>query len=75
MPGKQRRGRVQLEVEAIELDGDAWIRGRGAHHLVARQWPRRAINQGQFELGTDRGRAYPEARPFEQIAEYQQALL
>jgi hypothetical protein len=39
-----------------------------------RQWPGRAVDQEQLELGTDSGWADPEAGPFEQLPERGQAF-
>ena len=57
---RQQRGRtVQLQVEAVQLDGDPGVGGQGADGLVQRQRPGRAVDQEHLELGADRGRARP----------------
>ena len=72
----QQRGRaVQLQVEAVELDGDAGVGGQGPDGLVQRQRPGRAVDQEQLELGADRDRARPEAGPGEQLTQVGQAAL
>ena len=75
IPGKQRRRGIQLQVEAIQLEGDPGVGGCSADRLVLQQWPRLTVDQEQLEFGTDHDRADSETRPFEQLAERQQALL
>jgi hypothetical protein len=48
----QRRWRgVQLQVEPVQLDVDAGVGRGGSDRLVVLEWPGRAIDQEQLQLG------------------------
>ena len=69
LAGQQRRGGVQLQVEPVQLQVDAGVGRSRADRLIVLQRPGRAIDQEQLQLGAQRDRTHPEARPLEQLAE------
>ena len=71
--GEGRRRRVQLQVEAVQLQGDVLVVGVGKHGVVLRQRPPALVDQEQLQLGAEGGGAGAEAGPLQQLPERLQA--
>src|SRR5262249_57348228 len=66
---------LELQVEAVQLDGDPRVAHRGTDGLVMWQRPGRSVDEEQFQLGAGSGRAGAESGPFQQLPERGQAFL
>ena len=66
--GQRHRRGVQLQVVAVELDGDPGVGGQSRTAWFSGSGWACVIDQEQLELGADRDRAGPEAGPPEQLA-------
>jgi hypothetical protein len=73
--GQRRRGQVQLQVEAVDLQHHPRVGGLVAHRLVAGQGPPLAVDQEQLQLGPDGGRPGPEAGTLQHPLQGRQALV
>ena len=72
---QRRRGEVELQVEAVDLQDDPGVGRLGPDHLVQRQGAALAVDQEQLQLGPDGGRAGPEAGTLQQPFQGDQAIL
>jgi hypothetical protein len=61
--GQWGRGGVQLQVEPVQLHGDAGIASHSADGLVQRQGPGCGVDQEQLQLSAQGDRTHAEARP------------
>ena len=73
--GQRRRGQVQLEVEAVDLQDHSGIGGVSPDCLIARQGATLVVNEEQLQLGPDGAGAGAEAGASQQPGQSEQAFL